>query len=452
MHIAIVTAGGAGMFCGSCMHDNTWARALMAAGHEVTLIPTYTPIRVDEQNLAVSEVFLGGINVYLDYKLPLWRRIPRPLVRWLDSPAVIGLCTRFGVSNDAARLGPLTLAMLDGERGPNAREIAEFADFLRDLAPDAIVFSNALLVGALRTLRERCGHDSRIYCMLQGDDIFLMDLPEKYRARAIAAIHERCRDFDGFLTHSRYYRDYMSRLLTLPADRFHHVPLGIDVNAHDGRPAARNNERFTVGYFARVCPEKGLHRLVDAFRILHERHPNTRLVAGGYLGKRDRRYFKGVLKSAGPLGEAFDYVGSPEMHAAKSALLRSFDVLSVPTEYHEPKGLPVLEALANGTPVVQPRHGAFPELIEATGGGLLVEPNDPQELADALESLMLDPDRRIELARAGHANVRRHFTESALAAASAAVFEQARTEEVYSKPASGPLSPVRGGEGEGSLR
>jgi glycosyltransferase involved in cell wall biosynthesis len=341
---------------------------------------------------------------------------------------VIRLCTRFGVSNDAAQLGPLTLAMLDGEQGPNAREIAEFADFLRDLAPDVIVFSNALLVGALRTLREKCGHKSRVYCMLQGDDIFLMDLPEKYRQAAIAKIHERCRDFDGFLTHSRYYRDYMSGLLDLPAGRFHHVPLGIDVSAHDGRPDARKNPRFTVGYFARICPEKGLHRLVEAFRILHARHPNTRLVAGGYLGKRDRKYFKDVLRSARPLGDAFHYAGSPDAQAEKSELLKSFDVFSVPTEYHEPKGLPVLEALANGTPVVQPRHGAFPELIEATGGGLLVEPNDPQELADALEALLLDPQRRLELARAGHANVRRHFTEAALAAASLAVFEQTRAE------------------------
>ena len=68
MHIAIVTAGGAGMFCGSCMHDNTWARSLKNAGAQVTLLPTYTPLRLDEHDESSNPVFLGGINVYLDFR------------------------------------------------------------------------------------------------------------------------------------------------------------------------------------------------------------------------------------------------------------------------------------------------------------------------------------------------------------------------------------------------
>src|SRR5688572_30114041 len=118
MHIAILTAGGAGMFCGSCMHDNTWARALRKAGAEVTLIPAYTPIRVDEQDASLSRVFLGGVNLYLDYHLPLRRKIPRPLVRWLDSPALLNVASKFSVSSDAKELGALTIALLDGETGP----------------------------------------------------------------------------------------------------------------------------------------------------------------------------------------------------------------------------------------------------------------------------------------------------------------------------------------------
>src|SRR5688572_29070889 len=181
MHIAIVTAGGAGMFCGSCMHDNTWARALMAQGHRVTLIPTYTPIRVDEENLSTTDVFLGGINVYLDYRLPFWRKIPRGLTSWLDAPWIINLATKLSVSNNASQLGALTLAMLDGEQGPLKREIEELVDFVaKELRPDVICFSNALLIGVLRTLRAE--FPGPIFCTLQGDDIFLKDLPDKYRA------------------------------------------------------------------------------------------------------------------------------------------------------------------------------------------------------------------------------------------------------------------------------
>lgn len=423
MHVAILTAGGAGMFCGSCMHDNTWARALRAAGTEISLIPTYTPIRVDDAaNISDRHVFLGGVNLYLEYKWRWWRRLPRPLTRWLDAPGLINWLSGFGVSNDARELGELTLSLLSGERGPHVREIDELARFLADLSPDVICFSNALLVGSLRRVRERT--DARIYCTLQGDDIFLDQLPQPFRGQALAAMQERVQDFDGFLVHSRYYRDLMAECLNVPADRFSQIPLGIDLQGHVGRAEDPRPDPFTVGYFARICPEKGLHRLVEAFLKLHAREPNTRLVAAGWLSKEHRGYLNDVRQLARPLGEAFEYRGSPETLAEKVALLREFHVLSVPTVYREPKGLYVLEALANGVPVVQPAHGAFPELLETTSGGLLVAPDNPGQLADALQSLMRNPHRRIELGRMGWNGVRARLSPEVMARETLAVFSE----------------------------
>ena len=422
MHIALITAGGAGMFCGSCMHDNTWARALRATpGVDVTLIPTYTPIRVDEENVSVDRVFLGGLNVYLEHKYPIWRKVPGPVRHLLDSPRLINFATRFSISSDARELGELTIEMLRGAAGPQRREIDELVEFLAGtLKPDVICFSNALLAGVVPPLRER--FDGPIFCTLQGDDIFLRDLPEPYASQAIEMISEHARGFDGFLVHTRFYRDFMSRYLRLPAEKFHLLPLGIDLRGHDGRPELRNNGTFTIGYFARVCKEKGLHQLVDAVRLLHRRRPGVRVRAGGYLGPRDRSYFREVQRSARELGPAFEYVGSPATQAEKVALLKSIDLLSVPTVYEEPKGIFVVESLANGTPVVEPQHGAFPEMVERTGGGVLVPPGDPQALADALEQLVSDGERRLALARAGHASVHEHFSEKALAQATLRVF------------------------------
>ena len=90
-------------------------------------------------------------------------------------------------------------------------------------------------------------------------------------------------------------------------------------------------------------------------------------------------------------------------------------MLSVPTTYREPKGLYVLEALANGVPVVQPRHGSFPELLEATGGGLLVKPDDPHDLAAALSRLLGDLAHREELGRKGKEAVHSRFHAAAMA-------------------------------------
>jgi glycosyltransferase involved in cell wall biosynthesis len=424
MHIAIVTAGGAGMFCGSCMHDNTWARALKKQGARVTLVPTYTPLRLDETDESTRQVFLGGINVYLDFRARLWRALPRPMTRWLDRPAIIRLATRFGVSSNARQLGELTLAMLAGESGPESREIAELAAFLTEtVRPDSICFSNAMLVGALGSLRRK--FSGKIFCILQGDDIFLEDLHEPYRGRALAAVRECARDFDGFFVHSAYYRDFMSGYLGLPIEKFHIIPLGIDLSGHDGVPVERKADLFTVGYFARVCREKGLLQLVEGFRLLHKRHPNTRLRAAGYLGSRDRKYFDEVRKKASDLGPAFRYVGSPATHDEKVEFLKTLDVLSVPTVYREPKGLYVLEALANGIPVVQPRHGAFPEMLEATGGGLLVEPGDPEDLAHTLEELMKDPAGRMQLARRGRAVVHSQYDDATMARRTLEIFASA---------------------------
>ncbi|HTI50683.1 MAG TPA: glycosyltransferase family 4 protein, partial [Planctomycetaceae bacterium] len=337
MHIAIVTAGGAGMFCGSCMHDNTLARALIDSGHEVSLIPCYTPIRVDERDVSEERVFLGGINVYLDARVPGWGRLPRFLTHWLDSPTLLRQIGRLAINSSARKLGQVTISTLLGDRGPLRREIDEFADFVgRALRPDVVCFSNALLAGIVPRLKEQ--YTGPVFCLLQGDDIFLEDLTEPYRRQAIDLVSSHAQRFDGFLVHSHYYRDVMAEYLRLPRKRMHVVPLGIDPAGHDGEPKVTPGNPFTVGYFARVCPEKGLQHLVEGFRILHRRHPQTRLIAGGYLGARDRAFFHDVLRSAADLGPAFQYAGSPPGHAEKVTFLRSLDVLSVPTEYHEPKG------------------------------------------------------------------------------------------------------------------
>lgn len=414
MHIAILTAGGAGMFCGSCMHDNTLARALMAAGHEVSLIPAYTPIRLDEQDVSSQRIFLGGLNIYLDGLMPLWGRLPRGLTRWLDAPWLIRLLSGLAISPSARKLGKLTISLLEGDHGPQRKEIEELTGFLgRELRPDIICFSNALMAGVVPRLRQI--YSGPVVCLLQGDDVFLNDLVEPYRTQSLELLRALAQQFDGFLTHSAYYCECMAELLHLPRERMHVVPLGIDLAGHDGQPKAESGSPFTIGYFARISPEKSLHQLVAAFRILHAKHPRTRLLAGGYLGPPNKPYFEKVRRDAADLGAACQYIGSPPDHVSKVAFLKSLDVLSVPAEYREPKGLYVLEALANGVPVVQPRHGAFPELVESTGGGLLVNPMDPADLARGLEELLMNSSLRFDLATRGRQAVHDRYNPHVMA-------------------------------------
>jgi glycosyltransferase involved in cell wall biosynthesis len=414
MRIAIVTAGGAGMFCGSCMHDNTWVRSLRDSGTDACLVPLYTPIRVDEQDVSIDRVFFGGVNLYLESSWPFWARMPRRIRHWLDHPRLLSLATRLGVSNDARQLGRMTVEMLKGEEGPHRESIEELVEFLtREQRPDVIIFSNALLVGALRRLK--ASFAGKTLCVLQGDDVFLDSLVEPFRSQALQSIRERVTAFDGFIVHSDYYRGFMSSYLDQPLSRFHRIPLGIDFEGHSGTPTDRENEQFTIGYFARICPEKGLHHLIEAFETLNREHTGTRLLVGGYAGRRDKAYLDELLDKTQHLGSAFQYVGSPDTREAKIAFLKQLDVLSVPTVYQEPKGLYVLEALANGVPVVLPNHGAFPEIIQATAGGELVNPNDNSELAATLKKLQESPEQRLQLASAGHENVRSRYDRSVMA-------------------------------------
>lgn len=390
------------------MHDNTLARALMARGHDVQLLPLYTPIRTDEENVTVDQQFFGGINVFLKQKWALFRHLPRWMERTLDQRWLLDFAIRFGIKTNARDLGALTVSMLRGAHGYQRQEALRLADWLgREAKPDVIALSNILIAGPAPEIKQRLS--SPILVTLQGDDIFLRDLPAPYEQQALEEIRRLEPQLDGFIVNSRYYAEEMAAYLGLPREKFQVQPLGIDTRDFEPSPPQTPPDRPpTVGYLARLAPEKGLHVLAAAFRLLKERPgmQDARLRIAGWLGKHRRAYAEETLGRLGEAGLAnsVEYVGEVD-RAAKVRFLQSIDVLSVPTTYREPKGLFVLEALAAGVPYVQPAHGAFPELFDDVGGGLLVPPEDPAALAAELHALLLDRDRRQALAQQGRAAV-----------------------------------------------
>ncbi len=405
MKIAYITAGAAGMYCGTCLHDNTLATALMARGHEVSLTPTYTPPRTDEKSVAGDHIFFGAINVYLQQKLALFRHTPRFLDALLDNKRLLGMVSRFASgANDPHMLGEMTLSMLEAEEGRQAKELDKLVEWLEDiLQPEIVHLSFSLFAGFARRIKERL--QVPVVCSLQGEDLFLSELEEPYLSRVLGTLRERDRDVDAFIAPCRYYADLMSHEHGIPREKIRVARLGLNpqgfAEIERPRPGA---EAPVIGYLARVCPEKGTGQLVDAFRLLCAQ-PGTeevRLRIAGFMRERDREFFeqqKRKLRRWGLL-DRVDFVGEVDFQG-KLDFFSSVDVFSVPTLYREPKGLPVLEAMAAGVPVVQPRHGAFPEWIEATGGGILVDPESPAALAVGLRQLIDDPERRHRLGQRG---------------------------------------------------
>ena len=407
------------MFCGSCMHDNTLARAMREIDVDIVLTPTYTPIRTDEEDVSIDRVFFGGINVYLQQKIPLFRYLPAFVDRFLDRPWLIRMATARATGANAKELGALTVSMLKGRAGNQRKEVNRLIRWLQGPErPDVVNFSNMLIAGCAPAIKESLGVP--LVVTLQGDDIFLEDLPEPHRGKCLELIRSLVPSIDAFIVNSRYYGDYMGDQFSIPADKLHVVPLGLDTDDFAGLEPRPSREHPTIGYLARLAPEKGLHVLIDAFIELHEmgNHPRARLQIAGWLGDHNRSYVDELMKridSAG-LSELCQYVGSVD-RAEKIDFLRSIDVLSVPTVYREPKGLFVLESLAAGVPVVQPDHGAFPEMIARLRGGAMVPPADPISLARALDELLSDDDKRLNLATDGHQRVHQHHNAREMAQA-----------------------------------
>ena len=306
--------------------------------------------------------------------------------------------------------------MLQGEDGKQARELDKLIEWLKESCrPDVIMLSNALMIGTAHRLRSEL--NVPIVCTLQGEDYFLDHLPVQNREQAWGLLRSNAEHVDTFIAVSRYYAETMKARLQLPDSKIAAIQNGIDLSGY--APPATLPEKPTIVFLARMAPEKGLQTLVDAFMLLRTKpeHSELRLRIGGSLTANDKDFVSGLqkqLKSSGllPYVEFLPNLDKNE----KIALLQSGTVFSVPATYGESFGLFVLESLACGVPVVQPRHASFPEILVETGGGILCEPNDVTDLANTLESILKNPSEAKRLGDEGRVNVHSKFSVNRMAA------------------------------------
>ncbi|HKY29110.1 MAG TPA: glycosyltransferase family 4 protein, partial [Pyrinomonadaceae bacterium] len=383
----------------------------------------YTPTRTDEANVSQEKVFFGGISVYLEQYVPLFRNSPRWLDRLWDSKPMLELASRRSISTSPKMLGEMTVSMLKGEDGFQRKEISKLIDWARhESPPDIISLPYTLLIALAKPIKEAL--DRPICCTLQGEDLFLDGLQEPYRTQSLDLIRGNVAHVDAFISVSDYYARFTPNYLGIPPEKIHVVPLGINLDGFEMRKRDPS-QPFTVGFFARVAPEKGLHVLAEAYRQMRSdgRLPESRLEAAGYLRPEHKDYFNDIeqqLKAAG-LGEEFRYHGEVDREQ-KIEFLRKLDVLSVPATYNEPKGMFLLEAMACGVPVVQPSVGAFTEIVEQTGGGLLVA-DDPASLAEGILKLHREPELAERLGQSGFRGVREHYSVARMADRALEVYE-----------------------------
>lgn len=419
-----LTPGTGGMYCGNCFRDNALVTALRAMGHEALMVPLYLPLTLDEADASrETPVFFGGISVYLEQKFPLFRWAPDWLRQLLASRRLLAQAAGHSAKTRAEDVGDILISMLRGPDGRQARELESLIAWLKaGTVPDAICLSNALLLGMAGPLKRALG--TRLICFLQGEDSYVDSLIERFRNPAWQLLREKGADVDLFIAPNRFYAGVMTERLGLDPGKVRVVPDGIHLDdAWERRPAAggAGDEAAsvpTLGYFARMCSEKGLGLLVEAFMELRRRGtvPGLKLKVGGGCGPSDESYVAGLKQALARAGLAAAVSWHPNVDRDhKIDLLKSLTVFSVPATYPEAFGLYLAEALAAGVPVVQPRRASFPEFIEATGGGVLYEADNPGALVEALEGLLLNPDKARALGETGRRAVHEHFSARRMA-------------------------------------
>ena len=329
---------------------------------------------------------------------------------------MLNLASRRSISTSPKMLGEMTVSMLKGEDGFQHKEITKLLDWLKtEDSPDIVSLPYSLLLGLAKPIKEAL--ERPICCTLQGEDLFLEGLQEPYRSESKELIRKHLQHIDAFIAVSHYYARFMPEYLGIPQNKIRVVPLGINVEGYDKR-VRTTSEHFTIGFFARIAPEKGLHVLADAYRRLRKdgRLTNARLEAAGYLAPEHQKYLDDIRAEMNLAGLAaeFTYNGVLDREQ-KIAFLQSMDVLSVPATYNEPKGMFLLEAMACGVPLVQPRRGAFTEIMETTASGLLVEPDDVEDLAEGILMMARSPELVKKFSESGFVKVREFYTVARMA-------------------------------------
>ena len=425
MKIVHITAGAGGRLCGSCLHDNALVRSLRARRLDAILVPAYVPTTTDEENIAIERIVMGGVNVWLEEYVPLFRQMPRfldsTLGRLLDSRWLLAwLSSRTG-STRPADLGPLTASTLAGEQGHQRKEVEKLAAWLAaEVRPDVVHLSNALLVGLARRVKQAAG--ARIICSLSGEDIFIEQIPAPHYGRIRQLLRERAADVDQFVALNHSFAAFMADYLDVPIETISVIPHGLDRKGFPNtapdlvaRRHARGG-RLVVGSLARACPEKGLEQLVRSLPLI-VRERDVEVLAAGAEVDAEQGYLRRCLTLAEDLGVAdrFRWLGQVD-RPGKLRLLESIDVFAMPTLFPEAKGIPVIEALAAGVPVVAPAHGTFPELLDNERAGLLHAPGDPADLAHAIVRLLNDVELASRCGRHGHERSLARHTADQMAA------------------------------------
>lgn len=407
--VQIIPGSGGSFYCGNCLRDSKYVDSLKKLGHKVVKVPMYLPLFSDEHDLEDIPVFYGAISIYLKQLYPIFRKAPAWLDRLLNSKPMMKMAAGMAGSTNAKGLEEMTISMLLGEQGEQSKELDKMVDWIAEhCKPDVIHLSNALLLGLARRMKQKL--NVPVVCSLQDEDVWVLPMKATAREHVWKLMSEKAKDVDAFISVSSYYADAAKEWMKLPEEKIHTVHLGVDPEDYPFSNVI--NRKREIGYISRMNAENGLEVLIDAFILLkkEERFSDVHLhITGGKTGE-DTHFIKEQkhkLEAAGIRSFAHFWEGFEGNH--RKNFLKRVQLISVPVLNGEAFGIYLSEAMASGIPVVQPALGAFPEIINTAGGGIVYEPNTPEALCRAWSELFDKPEKIEKLSNEARASVEKYF-------------------------------------------
>ena len=416
MKLAFLTPGTGNYYCGVCMRDNSLAKQLISNGHDVTMLPTYLPHFLDEENATPDQpIFFGGINVYLQHKFSFFRHTPKWLDKTFDNKWLLRKAAAKSGMTSSKDLGEITLSTFRGEDGPLVKEVNKVLDWFKTHgSPDVLFLSTIMLAGIGKVLKREL--KIPVFGFLQGEDSFLDSLLPEYRSEAWKLLSADVSLLDGCIAPSQYFGQLMVERLGLESNFISFHPNGI--TTEDIHPAENIPASPTLGYLARLSPLKGLDLLVDAFIQLKDvnKYEDLTLKIAGGMTDEDIPYVDEQRTKLTKAGLSDCVTITPNIsRKEKIEFLKTLSVFSVPARFPEAFGLYVVEALAAGVPVVLPDIGAFPEIVKEADGGRLFSSEDPNSFIESLDELLSQPAMSKSIGLKAHDFVIKEYANERLA-------------------------------------
>jgi glycosyltransferase involved in cell wall biosynthesis len=421
----LITGSGGSFYCSNCYRDMLYFKAVKKTpGVTASAIPLYLPPeKIYTENGFDTNVFFGAISLYIREKVHFLGQMPSFMDKILDSPPLLKIAAKRAGTTRTEGLEDLTLNMIDGAHSTRDKEVERLVRYLvANGKPDVIHLSNALIIGLARQIKKLL--DVKIVCSLQNEDDWINDMAEPFQSQAWQMIAAESVNVDAFISPSVYYRDFFRNKTGLSGENIHIVPSGIDISAIEERDYTVHGH--AIGYFSRVSYHNGFDKIVDAFIALKSKQAFKELtlhICGGYTSD-DKPFIAEQIKKIKEQGFKSavkiypEFIGRP-----KHEFLNAIDIMSVPVRKYDAYGLYILESNAAGIPVVQPSTGAFPEILEMTGGGLLYQNDNVIELSQTIAKLLDDKKLALELGETGKKNVLEKLTLEKMSAALNKVYE-----------------------------